>query len=311
MRNVVLGCVITALIVGAGSATAGSLIRSSDIADGTIRSRDIRDRTIRQTDVRKSTITRDRLSKQVRRRLKAAGATGPAGPTGPRGPAGPTGTAEYVGPHWGAIARGTIGSAVAALRSGPFVGSQGPPFGIGSLGIGVSDNALAGPDPAERASFGNEVDFIGRPLADISEIGFHVFQTAENASVSAGNLPNITFEINPNLASTPSGFSSLVFQPSPPAALSVWSSYRDGAAAGSEWRLTGAAGTETGCTIAMPCDWDGIQSALDDGAPGATIFTLAVTKGRDFSWAGAVDGLRVNNTIYDFEPFGVREVAAG
>ena len=48
---------------------------------------------------------------------------------------------------------------------------------------------------------------------------------------------------------------------------------------------------------------------LDDGGDGATIFSVSVTKGRDWRWAGAVDGLRVNDKVYDFEPFGVREVA--
>jgi hypothetical protein len=43
---------------------------------------------------------------------------------------------------------------------------------------------------------------------------------------------------------------------------------------------------------------------------GATIYTVGVTKGRDFAFAGAADGLQINDTIYDFEPFGVEEVDA-
>jgi hypothetical protein len=35
-----------------------------------------------------------------------------------------------------------------------------------------------------------------------------------------------------------------------------------------------------------------------------------VSKGRDFAWQGAVDGLRINGTIYDFEPLGVKTVPA-
>jgi hypothetical protein len=30
-----------------------------------------------------------------------------------------------------------------------------------------------------------------------------------------------------------------------------------------------------------------------------------VTKGRDYAFSGAVDALRINNQVFDFEPFGV------
>ena len=48
------------------------------------------------------------------------------------------------------------------------------------------------------------------------------------------------------------------------------------------------------------------EGGSPDATP-ATIYTVAVTKGRDNSFVGAVDGLRLNDTIYDFEPFGVEE----
>lgn len=31
-----------------------------------------------------------------------------------------------------------------------------------------------------------------------------------------------------------------------------------------------------------------------------------MSKGRDYMWTGAVDGLRINNSVYDFEPNVVR-----
>jgi hypothetical protein len=49
---------------------------------------------------------------------------------------------------------------------------------------------------------------------------------------------------------------------------------------------------------------------LDDGAPSATVFTIAITKGRDQEWHGAVDGLTINNTVYNFEENGVIAQAA-
>ena len=47
---------------------------------------------------------------------------------------------------------------------------------------------------------------------------------------------------------------------------------------------------------------------LGDG--NATIMTAAVAKGRDAEWQGAVDGLRINDTVFDFEETGVFERAA-
>ena len=63
--------------------------------------------------------------------------------------------------------------------------------------------------------------------------------------------------------------------------------------------------------LATPCTFSQLQTALNDGGDAATILTVAVGKGRDFAWSGAVDGLRLNSTIYDFEPFGVVETPAG
>jgi hypothetical protein len=295
------------LVAGGGYAVADSLITSKDIADGSIRCKDLRKAVCAK-------IRRERDGKPGPQGPQGPrGPQGPAGPQGPQGPAGPQGPsgadAVYSGPHWGVIARNTIGSAVADLRSGPYAGTEEPPFGIGSLGIAVSDNALAGSPPQEKASFGNEVDFLGQPVAEVDEVGFQVFQTGENATVNPENLPNVTFEIDPNLTTSPTSFSSLVFVP-PAVAVNQWSDYLDGTVPEGRWFMTGAAGAATGCNQTTYCNWQEVQVALADGGDGATILTVAVAKGRDWKWVGAVDGLRINDTVYDFEPFGVREVTA-
>ena len=73
--------------------------------------------------------------------------------------------------------------------------------------------------------------------------------------------------------------------------------------------MSGDAGTATGCVLATPCTFTELQTALGDGGDPPRILTVAVGKGRDFAWSGAVDGLRINGTIYDFEPFGTVERA--
>jgi hypothetical protein len=170
-----------------------------------------------------------------------------------------------------------------------------------------------GTDQREQATFGNEVDFVGDPFSAITEIGFHVYTTAENNARGNPNMPNIKIEIDPNLSATPTNFSTLTFQPENSAA--GWSGYINAATAptsgnGQGWYLSTAAGVATGCTIATPCTFTQVKTALADGGDAATIYTIGIGKGRDFAWEGAVDGLRVNGTIYDFEPFGVIERAA-
>jgi hypothetical protein len=221
------------------------------------------------------------------------------------------------GDHWGVIARNTIGSPVAALRNGPFGpfnvrGSAArPPYGQGSLGIEVADNSTSLVPPSEKAAFGNEVDFYGDSVLNLTRVGFHVFQTGENitygggGTIGATNMPNIAFEINPHLAGNATTYSTMVWVPNASPVTDGWSGYLDATRTGG-WFLTGSAGGTTGCTSANKCTFQALKSALRDGGAAPSILTAAVTKGRDHMWIGAVDGLRINQTVYDFEANGVR-----
>ena len=77
MIRTVIPCVVTALLVGAGTATAAKLITSKNIKNGTIQTRDL------------STSLKSKIRKPGK--PGAPGPRGPAGPTGPAGPAGPKG----------------------------------------------------------------------------------------------------------------------------------------------------------------------------------------------------------------------------
>ncbi|MFF1778585.1 hypothetical protein [Streptomyces virginiae] len=74
---------------------------------------------------------------------------------------------------------------------------------------------------------------------------------------------------------------------------------------------TDSAGTATGCNPAAPCPFPQLKTALNDGGAQPTIHTVAVGKGRDNMWIGAVDCLRINRTIYDFEATGAKTRRAG
>jgi len=307
-RKTVLACVVVALITGATTATAASLITSKDIKAGAVKQRD--------------------LAAGVKRKLNgsqvgaqgAPGLPGPAGPAGPKGdtgaqgqqgnqgPEGPQGPEGDPGPvlssgAWGVINRNTEGSPVAQLRSGPTFVSSDVPYGSGSLNLLVGSGA-------EKVSFGNEVEFVGDAVADVTEVGFHVMTTGENSAKGNPNMPSITFEIDPNLEASGSNYSSMVFVPEGNSPTNAWSGYIDAASTG-KWGLTGAAGTATGCPLSAGlCTFQQLQDALDDGGDGAAILSAAVTKGKDFAWQGAVDGLRIGDTVFDFEETGVFATAA-
>jgi hypothetical protein len=58
------------------------------------------------------------------------------------------------------------------------------------------------------------------------------------------------------------------------------------------------------------CTWTEIQQFLaannDAGqGPAKVTYSLAVGKDRDFAFSGAVDALRINDKVNDFEPLGV------
>ncbi|MFD5517636.1 hypothetical protein [Streptomyces sp. NPDC127066] len=215
--------------------------------------------------------------------------------------------------NWGVIPRNTIGSPVADLRFGPVVpGSNGrPPYGNGSLGIEVAGKSAAEADDAEKADFGNSVDFLGENLLQVDRVGFNVFQSSVNlangdpndGSLGGTNLPSVRFEINPNLSTSPDRYTVAVWRPDAVQAryLDQWSPYLDATASGS-WYLTGG---ETNCNQAARCTFDELQTSLDDGGATPTILSFGVHKGRDYAWVGAVDGLRLNQYVYDFEANGV------
>jgi hypothetical protein len=325
MRRTILACVVVALVAGATTATAQSLITSKDIKDGTIRNR----------DVAKNQVSLNRLSPGLQRLIRRAtstqqtalsqsapagapgapGAQGPRGERGERGPQGPRGAngADGMTPtagNWGVLYRNTIGNASAELRSGPTSAWPGhesgnTPYGKGSLGLLVGSGN-------DKIAFGNEVDFVGDSVLDIEELGFHVFTTGENNGRGANNMPTITFEIDPNVTGKATDYSSLVFAPNA-SAVNKWSGYIDATddSAGL-WGLSSGAFAGEKCYLSgSRCTWSELMELLDDGdGSDPVIGTVQITKGRDHAWQGAVDGFRYNDTVFDFEEHGVFERAA-
>ena len=98
MRKTIVACVATALIVGAGTATAQQLITSSDIKDGTIKGADIKNGTIKSEKIKKGTIKKDRLASQLQQKIDQPGPAGPKGALAPRASPGAKGDTGAQGP---------------------------------------------------------------------------------------------------------------------------------------------------------------------------------------------------------------------
>jgi hypothetical protein len=278
---IVLSAASLIAIGGVGTATAAKLITGSQIKDGTITNKDL-----------SSTVNRSLTKAGTPGATGAKGATGAQGPQGeqgPAGPAGPAGTAEYVGAHWSIVDRNVMGDGQSYLRAGPVVPPEG--LGVGSLGLRTGSNTA-------KASFGNEVDFIGRSIP--STVSYWVYTTGENKAINAANLPNVNFEVDPNGPADTSApnFSTLVFVPTQVDA-NMWSHIDATSAA--RWYLTGTAGTATNCSMSHYCSLAEVKAAL----PNAGLLSVQVGKGRDYAFSGAVDGLRIDNELFDFEPLGV------
>jgi hypothetical protein len=270
---------------------ANNAVNSAKVADGSITSADIANGTIQIGDI--SAAAQDELT-------------------------------GFAGANWGVMDRNVVNNGDAYLRAGPSHAAippsstqQDPPFGVGSLGIrtGGRDNATGGPSD-DKAAFGNEVDFAHMLVSDLTAVSFFVYTTSENIASSPTNLPNISIEISARLDAVPGlvDFTTMVYEP--PAQLPArWRKHDAVADQTPHWRLTGAEGDETECNQVTACTFTDLILALtaDDATDGepAEIGTVGIAKGRDSAFSGAVDGLQINDTVYDFEPNGVFATPAG
>ena len=209
--------------------------------------------------------------------------------------------------RWGVIARNTLGSPTAELRFGPYgrttlgySARQPPPYGRGSLGIVVGSKD-------EKVAYGNETNFAGTPLSRIGIARYWVYNGVDPQTSTTP--PSLAMEVDPRIAGQ--NYTTLVYlpsasiSPSAPSILyrNVWQEY-DATAPGNKWFATNTAVADAiGCGLASPCSFATLKSRL----PYALIsYSVAIQKGRDDAFAGAVDGLRLNNVLFDFERGGVR-----
>ena len=193
---------VVALVIGMSTgAVAAKLITGADIKNGSVTSADIKNGTLVTKDLKKGGVSADRLKKASIGSQKLAAGAVHSGKI-------KDGTIEskdlseaaknslkttYAGPNWGIVDRNVQGGGDSYLRAGPTVttasGVDAPPLGIGSLGIRTAG-------PSDKAAFGDQVDYVGDPFSDVTQIGYSVFATGEDFTGGATNLPSISFELS-------------------------------------------------------------------------------------------------------------------
>lgn len=195
-------------------------------------------------------------------------------------------------PNWSIVDRNVEGNGDSYLRMGPTSpGDNGKvPAGVGSLGMRTGSST-------DKAAFGDQVDFAGQKLADIagSPVSYSMYVTGEDLQKNSDNGINLQMEIDPN---TSSHYSTLTFVPTGQQA-DQWTNLDAGSM--KRWYLTGAAGDSIGCNQVTYCTLSKVSQQL----PGATLYSVQFSKGKDFAFSGAVDDLKIGGTTYDFEPTGV------
>jgi hypothetical protein len=290
--GIAIGAVVV-LVLTAGTATAAKLITSADIKNNTITSGDIKDNTIKGADIKNNQVG----SADLKDNNVTSGdiKNGTIAPGDLSAAAKDSLTPAWAGPEWSVIDRNVIGNGDSYMRSGPST----PPLGVGSLGLRTGS-------PDDAAAFGNQSPdspYFQMPVSELTQVGFWAYTTGEN-NAKGNNMPAIKIEINPNVEGVASTFTTMVYLPDNGVA-GQWTPYDAVADSGAHWGLTGTAFNTTVCSVnGARCTFQELMDYLDDGGTAATIITVQVGKGRDFAYSGAVDSLVINDTTYDFEPFG-------
>ena len=304
--GVALG-IVAIVLATSGSAVAGSLITSSQIKDGTIQNKDIKKGTIAARPPHSGHAEGD----QARRRRPARRAR-PA-PPAPRAPParparraldGRPGTTVQASPgvaptagNWGVINRNTdrLAGRVPALRPAHAAARQGlaEPHRQGRHREGRL---------RQRGRHGRRRPVRQRHAGRLQRL----HDGREQRARAPANMPSITFEVDPNVNGKASNYTSLVFMPANTAGQPVERLHRraprpaSGAARAARSPAPSATST---ARAARSTSCRRTSTTATTTRP--KILSVAVVKGKDNSWSGAVDGLRINDTVFDFEETGV------
>jgi hypothetical protein len=274
LRKTIVACALTALAVGGGSATAASLITSSQIKDGTIRNR----------DVAKNQISLNRLSPGVQRLIRrgssvqqtALSQSAPAGPAGPAGAPGAPGAQGQRGERGargekgeqglrGLNADGSVTQVVNSIDAPWDAGDTRYDASIAFEPDGVRLKTPAGQDKVQLFT----TAFAGRKLEDLRTLSYRTFR---HAPATGPALPGLNIRVDVTGDGVADTY--LVYEPYhtghtvETGKAQTWDALGDGS---EKWWVSHPATIGNKCGQASPCTWTDLlaelKAAHPDGAP--------------------------------------------
>lgn len=322
MKQTIAACAVTALVVGAGSATAASLITSAQIKDGTIQNRDIKKGSISlnrltpgtQALIRAGAVTPlsgqsvgakgDKGDPGAQGPTGATGAQGEQGPNGSTGPQGPAGPQGPEGPKGdtGANADGSVSTPVTAFGQEDFAEysfsreQDGPATGTTTF---VGDSIkLAFPADATGLTGIRKAFDPAVPLNTLTALAYKFATTASTSPFAAPNLKVVLGGATPcaggdcpSPASASTGFTTLVIEPNRQSS-PVQTGTLDAFGGATVWSTRGIAGAPN----------TNVNASLADiiaANPGAVIGSISIEAGSTGtgdvwnSFEGTVDWVNV------------------
>ena len=278
---------------------ANTAVNAAKIANGAVRRAKIANNAVNVAKIANGAVTRAKIANNAVNSAKIANGSIQIGDISA---AARDALTAFSGVHWSVVDRGVIGNGDSDLASRAerragcsAVGNRKSrcPHGCAERQGGVRQSS--------RVLRRSRVRAHGDRLLRVHDRG--------EQRIAPNNMPSIAFEINPNLGTSPGvTFATTVYLPEngTPSAWTELDAVADDTTPGASPGLPGTT-----------CDFNGPRCTLP--SPGATsrrrgahatIFTAQIGKGRDFAFSGAVDALRINNIVYDFEPTGVFETHA-
>jgi hypothetical protein len=204
LRKTIVACAVTALAVGAGTATAAQLITGKQIKDGSVTGADIRNGSLTGKEIESGSIQLSDLSQQVRAELAKAGtpgATGKDGAAGATGPKGDTGDAGATGPKGDKGDTGAPGkdAMVAVMKLDGTQGwtkREGTDNGSDNGTAALLDGRLVLTEPDGAAFSGVTFNApAGTTLADITAL---VYSEKASGGIDGYNAPYFRIFLNPD-----------------------------------------------------------------------------------------------------------------
>jgi hypothetical protein len=188
LRKTIAACAITALAVGAGTATAAQLITGKQIKDGSVTSADIKNNSLTGRDIGNGSVGMSELSSQVRAALAKAGVSGKDGANGKDGAGGKDG------------AKGDKGDAGAPGKDGTNGGLPAG-FSVTNKSVGLTASGVDFGPYASGGDAGGSLYYKGlngRPLSDITNLAYTAsYSTSDDKPIG---VPYLRIFLNEGMA---------------------------------------------------------------------------------------------------------------